>query len=75
MNPLIKRALNNKHTTIAMLVYLVFAELIPQLGAIWCPHLQQQFDSTARVIKDLAVGYGFLMAGDSSTDNPQQGNK
>lgn len=67
MNPLISRLLSNKHTTFAAVAYIIGAEVVPSLGAIWFPGHADQFKATSDKIKELALTYGFLMSGESST--------
>ena len=63
-----KRLIENKHTSLAAAVY-VGAKFAAGLGAIWFPEHKAQFDQTAGLIESAAVGYGFIMAGDSRPQN------
>ncbi len=55
---------DNKHTSIAAGVYLL-ASLFAQLGVIWFPDHKDQFSATVNTIKEFAVTYGLVMAGDA----------
>jgi len=66
---MIKSLIANKHTSGAALAY-VAAKLFSGLGAIWFPAHKEQFDATANLVESLAVGYGFIMAGDAKKDAP-----
>lgn len=69
----LKSLVANKHTSGAALAY-VGAKLLSGLGAIWFPAHKEQFDQTASLIESLAVGYGFIMAGDAKKDSNQNQN-
>jgi hypothetical protein len=58
------RAINNKHTSIAGLVWLAC-----KLGAIWLPKYKTQFEATEAI----AVAYGLIMAGDAKASVQQPG--
>src|ERR1700744_5716569 len=64
MPPILQRIMANKHTSGAGLVYIicVFAS---RLGTIWFPDHKVQFDQTVDLVKEMAVGYGFVMSSDS----------
>jgi len=66
MNPILSRLLSNKHTMIAAIVYILFAEVIPALGAIWFPGHADQFKATEEKFKEFALIYGLAMSGESS---------
>lgn len=68
---MIKRLLENKHTSGAAGVYIA-AKLAAGLGAIWFPAHKEQFDQTANLIESAAIGYGLVMAGDSKPQPPPQ---
>lgn len=68
MKSIIARALDNKHTSGAALIY-VAAKFGAELGAIWFPAHKDQFTATSNAIEACAVGWGLLMAGDAK-DNP-----
>jgi hypothetical protein len=68
---MIKTLLANKHTSVAALAY-IGAKLLSGLGAIWFPAHKDQFDQTANLIESVAVGYGFIMAGDAKKDAAPQ---
>ena len=65
---LIIQAWQNKHTSLAGIVYVIC-----KLGAIWLPKYNAQFQATEAV----AVGWGLLKAGDAkaatnvNTINPE----
>lgn len=65
MNPqaLIAKIWSNKHTSIAACCY-VGAKALVKLGEIWIPDYKPQFEQTGDLVESLAVGYGFIMAGD-----------
>lgn len=63
---MIKLLLDNKHTSLAAVIYVV-AKMGAQLGAIWWPAHKAQFDATANVFESAAVAYGLLAAGDAAT--------
>lgn len=65
MQNILLTALNNKHTSIAGLVYLVF-KFGAEVGAIWMPEHTAQFKSTASAVEGLAVAYGLFAAGDAA---------
>jgi hypothetical protein len=58
----LNRALSNPHTTIAGVSWVIC-----KLGAIWMPEHRAQFEATEAFI----IGYGFLAAGDSHRQPPQ----
>lgn len=62
------RALANKHTTGAAGVFVVVSG-IAKIGAVWFPTHADQFNQTADIIKDAALAYGLVMAGDSQPQN------
>jgi len=71
---MIKLLLDNKHTSIAGLVYLG-AKVLAQLGAVWWPEHKDQFTATANIIEGVAVSYGLLAAGDASQSQKVEGGK
>ena len=69
MPPLLQRLMANKHTSGAGLVYVI-CMAITKIGAIWFPEHSAQLSQTLDVVKEAAIGYGFLMAGDSGKQQP-----
>lgn len=65
----IQTLLNNKHTSIAAVVY-IGAQVIAELGAVWFPEHKDQFTATTKIIESAAVGYGLIMAGDAKPTTP-----
>lgn len=65
MNTLVQRALYNKHTSIAALLYLALAG-IDALGPVWFPDSADKISQTTTYLRQMAVGYGFLTAGDAA---------
>ena len=63
------RLLANKHTTSAAGAYMLLT-LISELGAIWFPEHAEQFDATITHLRQAAIGYGLLMAGDAGKAEP-----
>jgi len=61
---MIRTLLNNKHTSIAAIVY-VGASVIAELGAVWFPAYKDQFNQTMAVLEKVALTYGLVMAGDA----------
>lgn len=67
MNALIlfaSKALNNKHTSGAALVYVAAKYGCPILAA-WWPTKRAAIEVTAGYLEGLAVFYGFISAGDA----------
>lgn len=60
----IQALLQNPHTTWAGVAYVV-AKLGVHLGVVWIPSHADQFRRTAELIESVAVGWGFLLAGDA----------
>ena len=67
MKGMLKRLIQNKHTSGAGIAYGAVM-ILNKLGPIWFPARKAQFDATAEVLKGAALSYGLLMAGDA----PQQ---
>lgn len=63
--------LNNKHTSIAAVVYIV-SQVVSELGAVWFPAHKEQFSATSKIIESAAVGYGLIMAGDAKPSTPAE---
>lgn len=64
MNPF-GRLWSSPHTRIAAIVY-VLSKLGIEIAEVWFGQYDQKLKSTATLLESFAVGYGFLMAGDSS---------
>lgn len=64
MQPLLHRLMQNKHTSIAGVIY-VLCEILAKIGAIWLPEHQVQFTQSLEVVQKAALGYGLIMARDS----------
>lgn len=60
-----QKALQNKHTTGAAIVYAV-AKFGCPLVQVWMPAYKSQLDTTATILEGAAVFYGFAAAGDGS---------
>ena len=72
-NPVFDRLMANKHTSGAAVVYIgCFA--FAKIGTIWFPEHSQQFKQTLDAVKDIAVTYGFIMAGDAKKDKGGDSN-
>src|SRR5579872_1903415 len=63
MQTFLQNFMRNKHTSGAGLVYIVCMAL-SKIGAIWFPEYSVQLAQTLDVVKEAAIGYGFIMAGD-----------
>lgn len=64
---ILARSLSNKHTSAAAIAYLASKAGV-KLLTIWFPELTPQLEQTGELIESLALGYGFLMAGDGKKD-------
>jgi hypothetical protein len=64
MNPIISRLMANKHTSGAAVVYGI-CMLIANIATRWFPEHAGQIAGSMTDIKEFAVLYGFIMAGDS----------
>ncbi len=60
---LIKTCLANKHTSTAAMVVAGVSILVGILS-IWFPDYSDKLDQTAYYVKNSAMAYGLLMAGD-----------
>ena len=58
-------AVQNKHTSIAALVYLL-GKFGAMIAGVWLPAHKEQFDATAGIIEAAAVAYGLFAAGDGA---------
>ena len=67
---MLQTLLNNKHTSIAATVY-IGASVLSKLAAIWLPEYKVQCDQTLDVLKEIAVSYGLVMAGDAKPTEPK----
>jgi hypothetical protein len=72
MNAIVQRLMQNKHTSIAVAVYVGSLFLVRFLE-IWITGHDAQFASTEELIKGAAVSYGLLMAGDQRAAGPDSG--
>lgn len=70
---MLQRLMNNPHTSLAAILY-VAGVFLANAGAIWFPAHADQFAKTAALIKEVAVTYGFVMAGDSSKKSKDGGS-
>lgn len=66
---MIQRLLANKHTSGAAIAF-IGANVVAKLGSIWFPAYKNQFDASMDLIESVAVGYGFMMAGDAKPSVP-----
>jgi len=57
--------LNNKHTTIAGVIYIV-AKFGCNILGVWYPEHKDQYEQTASYIEGAAVAYGLFAAGDAN---------
>lgn len=65
MKNLFARFIQNRHTSLAAVVYGVAAFGCPLLATWWVGH-DQQLDATRKTLEALAVFYGFAAAGDAA---------
>ena len=57
--------LANKHTSAAAMTYAI-AVLLPGIAKIWFPEYGDKIDATAGHLREAAIGYGLLTAGDAT---------
>lgn len=69
LHALLAKFLTNKHTTAAAGAYAVLT-LISEIGAVWFPEYADKFDATVTYLRQAAIGYGLLMAGDARKEEP-----
>lgn len=84
MNPFLAKALQSrfvqsKHTSGAALAFII-VWVVTAICSTWFPNHQQQFEATARALKDGAILYAMIMSGDAkpadkSSDQNQNQNK
>ena len=72
MNTLVSRALYNKHTSISGLVYIALAA-IDGIGTIWFPDFGDKIADTTSYLRQAAVGYALLSAGDAAPSETSDG--
>jgi len=71
MNMLLS-ALQNKHTSIAGVVYLALKTFV-QLMVVWWPDQKDKLETTGSILEGAAVAYGLIAAGDASRGKQQLG--
>lgn len=57
--------LQNKHTSIAGVVYLAL-KTMAQLAVVWWPEQKDKLETTSSILEGAAVAYGLIAAGDAS---------
>lgn len=67
---LLARITQNKHTSGAAVVF-VLATVVQKILPLWFPAHTDQLMATSNQIKEIAIGYGLLMGGDSKAVNNQ----
>lgn len=68
-----QRALANKHTSGAAIVFAAAAG-IEELSKIWCsPAIAVKVESSIKVVEHIAVVYGLVMAGDAGATSTPSG--
>ena len=72
MNPILSKLMANKHTTGAGL-FFILCLAASQISKAWFPAHLVEIDKTLDALKELAVGYGFLMASDGGPSGPSGG--